>query len=345
MRIFFRFIILILTIQAVPATQIVETDHVKPFRIRVDKERIFISEGAQISVYSKETFKLLSRFGKAGEGPGEFKLLPEFGPELDVSSGRILATSLGKITLISYDGKFLAEKNTSKLGRVELFRPLGDRYAGNAFQFEDKKIWNVINIYDKELKTSKTINKIPFHMKRGEKFNPITRGIYLPNFYISGGKIWVGGALYKDNIRLHDENGRILLDIDPAIERVKFTEKDKQGYIDSYMINADYKLHYERLKQRFLYPDYFPLWQNFIPVDGKIYIQTFARDEQNGTNEFYIYDFGGNYLRTVRLPLTEYFDFTPDPYYIYDNRLYQLSNNYDDEVIELRITEIDQRDR
>jgi hypothetical protein len=338
--IFICFAIIIFTVNMFPVTTVIPTDHIKPFRIRVDDQRIFISEGAQISVYSRKNFKLIFRFGKAGEGPGEFKLLPEFGPEMDVGSGKILATSMGKITLISFEGKFISEKNTSELGRVELFRPLGEKYAGNALTVQDKKIWNVINIYDKDLKNPRTIHRIPFHMKRGEPFNPITRGLYLPNFYISAGRIWVGGALYRDNILMYDDTGKLIRDLDPEIEKVKFTTKDKQGWIDSYMINADYKREYERLKHLFLYPDYFPLWQNFILEGDKLFIQTFARNDKDGTNRFYIYDTGGKFLKTVWLPLTEYFDFTPDPYYIHDNMLYQLSNNFETEIIELRITPI-----
>ncbi len=339
-RIIILFLILFSSIQLIPATKIIETDHLKPFRIRVGDERIFISEGPQISVYSKDDFKLLSRFGKAGEGPGEFKLLPEFGPEIDISSGKILATSMGKISLFSFEGKQFMEKNISALGRPELFRIFGNKFAGNVFKVENKKIWNVINIYNEDLKTSITINRIPFHIKRGGKFNPITRGLYLPNFYISDKTIWVGGALYKGNILAYDDTGKLILDLNPEIEKVKFTDKDRQGWIDSYMVNADYKREYERLKKRFIYPDNFPLWQNFIIVDGKLYIQTFARNDKDGTNKFFLYDTEGNLLKTIWLPLTEYFDFTPDPYYISGHKLYQLSNNYENETIELRITDI-----
>ncbi len=335
-------LILFLSIQLIPATKIIETDHLKPFRIRVGEQRIFISEGPQISVYSKNDFKLLTRFGKGGEGPGEFKLLPEFGPEIDINSGQILATSMGKISLFTFEGKQIMEKNISALGRPELFRIIGDKFAGNVFKVENKNIWNVINIYDKDFKTSITINKIPFHMKRGEKFNPIARGLYLPNFYVSDKKIWVGGALYKGNILAYDDKGKSILDLNPDIQKVKFTDRDRQGWIDSYMVNADYKREYERLKKRFQYPEYFPLWQNFILTDGKLYIQTFARNDKAGTNKFYVYNTKGNFIKSVWLPLTEYFDFNPDPYYISGNKLYQLSNNYEEETIELRITDMKQ---
>jgi len=332
-------LILFSSIQLIPATKIIETDHLKPFRIRVGAQKIFISEGPQISVYSKNDFKLLTRFGKAGEGPGEFKLLPEFGPEIDINSGQILATSMGKISLFTFEGKQIMEKNIAALGRPELFRVIGDKFTGNVIKVEKKNIWNLINLYDKDFNTLTTINRMPFHMKRGGKFNPITRGIYLPNHYIADKMIWVGGTLYKDNILAYDDRGQLISDLNPEIDKVKFNEGDKQGWIDSYMVNADYKREYERLKNRFLYPDYFPLWQNFIITDGKLFIQTFARNDKNGTNKFYIYDTKGKFLKNAWLPLTEYFDFTPDPYYISGGKLYQLSNNYEDETIELRITE------
>lgn len=339
-RTFIIIILVLFTIHTAAETKIITTDHIKPFRIRVDSQRIVISEGARISVYSKKDFKLRAQFGKAGEGPGEFKLLPEFAPEIDLSSGNILATSMGKITLITFEGEFLWEKNVSHLGRVELFRILGDIYTGNVFQVKEKKIWNAVNTYDKDLGAQTTVHRIPFHIQRGEKFIPITRGLYLPNFYVSGNIIWAGGALYKDNIMAYDAKGKLLREINPDIPKVRFTDSDKQGWIDSYMINADYKREYERLKKRFLYPEYFPLWQNFIIVNRKIYIQTFARNDKEGTNKFYIYNFDGKLQKTLWLPLSEYFDFNPDPYYINGEKLYQLSNNYDEETIELKISDI-----
>lgn len=337
--------ILIIILAAFPiysAQKVIVTDHTKPFRIRVDEKRIFVAEGPQISIYTKDNFKLISRFGKAGEGPGEFKLLPEFSPEIDINSDKLLATSMSKITIFSKSGKFIREINISHLRQPLLFRKTGNKLIGHLFKFENKQIWNAVNIYDAELKNSKTINTIPFHMKRGAKFNPITRGIYLPNFYISDSSILVGGDLDKNNILIYNLDGKLIRELNPVIDKVKFTKKDKKGWIDSYMINADYKREYERLKERFLYPEYFPLWQNFISDGKNIYIQTFARNENDGTNKYYIYDLKGDLIKSVWLPLTEYFDFAPDPYYIYDSKLYQLSNNYEEETIELKITDINQ---
>ena len=46
----------------------------KPNRIYLDQDRIYITERTKVFVYSLKDYKLINTFGKQGEGPGEFKI-------------------------------------------------------------------------------------------------------------------------------------------------------------------------------------------------------------------------------------------------------------------------------
>jgi hypothetical protein len=336
-------LILILCLTTIPitATQKVPLkDMYKPFRIRVCQDKIYIGQEATIHIFSAKDYKPIKKFGKKGEGPGEFKLLPERSPEMDVQSNLLLATSMGKLSLYSKDGQLIKEvKLTSN--RSQLFRRLGEKFIGEGFLIRDNIIYQSVDMYNSHLLKTKEIHKHPFYIQRNQKYNPIERGIYLPNFYIYKQKIYVGGAIGQGKFHIFDKNGEALYTLSPSFERVPFTARDKQGWIDSYMLNDAYKAEYERRKHRFLYPDYFPLWQNFVVADGFIYVQSYKRDEKDQGNEFYILDLQGKLLKKLWLPLAEGMDFNPSPYIIGNHKLYQLVEDSDTEEWALHISEIE----
>ncbi len=104
-------IVLLLIVSVLLTAKIVPMPNlVKPFRIRADNDKLFIGEGATIYIYSAADFTLLAKFGRAGEGPREFKLYPEESPDFDVQSGKLLAVSIGKISFYTKAGTFIKEK-------------------------------------------------------------------------------------------------------------------------------------------------------------------------------------------------------------------------------------------
>ena len=331
--------VLSFTANSIGAAQIVPLDLFKPFRIRCDGERIFIGQEAVIYVYSAADYKLLTKFGKAGEGPQEFKLFPEFSPDFDVHADTLVAFSIGKVSFFSKEGKFLDEKKLKSGGNHQFYRKLGDQLLGERFQrHSDKTIYKAVTIFDADLNPVKEVFRYKNIAQFGKQFNPIERGLYIPNFYIHDNKIFIGGEVYADTIHVFDTAGSALYTIRPQLDKVKFTEADKKGYIDSFALYPD---QYERLKNRLKYPDYFPLWQNFIVTDHRIYVQTYKRNREDTGNEVVIFTLTGELLKRVWLPFDEYFDFTPCPYTIQDKKLLQCVDNEDEDVWELHITPIE----
>jgi hypothetical protein len=332
-------IILLLTASCMLATKIVPLDLFKPFRIRCDGERIFIGQEAVIYVYSANDYQLLSKFGKPGEGPQEFKLFPEYSPDFDVHSDVLVASSIGKVSLFTKEGKFLDEKKVTEGGPLQFYRKLGDKLLGERIlRASDKIIYRVIFIFDENVKPVKEVFRYKHYAQQGKQYSPIERGLYLPNFFIHDHKIFIGGEIGPDTIHVFDATGKSLYTIQPQMDKVKFTEADKQGYIESY---ANYPQFYERLKRRFKYPEYFPLWQNFIVADKRIYVQTYKRNKEDTKNEVAIFTLKGELIKRVWLPFDEYFDFTPCPYIIHNKKLYQCVDNEDEDRWELHIINID----
>ncbi|UCH97379.1 MAG: hypothetical protein JSV88_11150 [Candidatus Aminicenantes bacterium] len=321
------------------AAKIVPLDLFRPFRIRCDGEKIFIGQEAVIYVYRAKDYKLLTKFGKAGEGPREFKLFPEYSPDFDVHSDVLVAFSIGKVSLFTKQGKFLDEKKIIDGGPVQFYRKLGDKLLGERFlRDNDKTVYRGVIIFDANLKPVKEVFRYKHYAQQGKQYSPIERGLYIPNFYIYDNKIFIGGEIGTGSIHVFDTTGKALYTIQPQLDKVKFTETDKQGYIKSF---TNYPQFYERLKRRFKYPDYFPMWQNFIVADKRIYVQTYKRNKEDSKNEVVIFTLKGELIKRVWLPFDEYFDFTPCPYIIHNKKLYQCVDNEDEDRWELHITDID----
>jgi hypothetical protein len=334
------FFVLLITTSFILATKVIPLDLYKPFRIRTDGEKIFIGQGAEIFIYSANDYKLLKKFGKAGEGPREFKLRPEFSPDLDVHTDTLVATSIGKVSFFKKNGKFLHEKKVTGIGFSQFYRKLGDKLVGERFLSEKANLYRAVSIYDSNLNKKKEIFRYKHYIQRGKQYNPIERGLYIPNFYIHDHKIYIGGKIDSGTIHVFNTDGNHLYNIQPKLEKVKFTEADKKGWIDSCLSNSEYARQYERIKNRFKYPDYFPLFQNFIVADRRIYIQTYKRDKTDTKNEFYILTLKGELIKRIWLHLEEYFDFTPFIYTIHGGKLYQVVENQEEDRWELHISEV-----
>lgn len=334
--------ILILLVIPVHGNQVFQLpDLVKPFRVNVDESHIYIGDGPQIYIFAQKDFKLVKRFGRAGEGPQEFKLFPEFSPELDIQKDGILVNSLNKVSLFLKNGDFLWEKKSPGYVLEHFNRLWGDKIVGQRVERDSEILYLVIKLYDRDFSDELEIHRHPYYLKWG-KYNPIHRGIYISNFYVYGDRLFVGGAVDTGTIHVFDKAGKKSYEIKPGLDRVPFTEQDRQGWIDSYMSNDEFKQLYERRKKWFAYPEYFPLFQNFIVADNRIYIQTYKRNDTAGTNELLVLDLTGKVLKKLWIPLVEFWDFSPNPYTIGDGRLYQVVENQETEEWELHVIRIEQ---
>ena len=120
-------------------------DLMRPTRIMVDDNRIFVVEVPHILIYSLENHTLIKKFGGRGEGPMEFmgnnlNLLPY--PD------HIIVNSQGKITYWSKEGEFIKEVKCPFAAGVE---PCEDVFVSLGFRArtdDDPFNYQTIDVYD-----------------------------------------------------------------------------------------------------------------------------------------------------------------------------------------------------
>lgn len=302
----------------------------KPYEIQVDKDRLYITEGPVIFIFSAKDFKLIKKFGKRGEGPQEFKL----NQGTDVVGLHILpdylqVNSLGRISFFNKDGTF---KRVMMNTGGDWFQPVGKNYVGIQRLYDKTNTrFRIFNLYDEKCKKLKEIyrEKDGIQIRRNE-FNPIS---WFPISYRTyKDKIFIDSREKK--ILVYDQDGKKLYDIIIDDELLPVTSDDKARYKRYYEKEDPYWRNYwPRLKSMVKWPSHFPLIMNYHVKENKIFILTFKKKDDNA--EFLILDLKGKLLQKVFLPLKKIDLLDYYPYTIDEGRLFQLIENQETENWEL----------
>ena len=279
------------------------TEFVYPFNIVIDGERLFISEGVTVFIYSLEDYRQIKKFGKEGEGPGEVLLRRQGGnTEILLSTTRdfLIVGTWGKVIYFTKDGEFVKEKRTELAGNW--LKPLGDSFVGRKYFREPDALFHGIVLWDANLNKIKNVYK-HIHGLQGarKKFNPLT--VEPADCTVADNKIFViDGEMSK--IMVYNKNGNILFTVTPRIDDkpVPFTEKDKKRLIDSFKFNPLWGRFYKRRPDLFEFPTHYPLLVMYdldIPAK-KIYLKTYK--VENNKQKWLVYDFNGKFINERYLP-------------------------------------------
>jgi hypothetical protein len=297
-----------------------------PFSICVDSDRLYISEGVTVFIYSLKDFRLVKKFGKEGEGPGEV-LLNRRGANTDIAlfleKDLLIISTRGKVIYFSKDGDFVKEVKTEAAGRW--LAPLGELFVGTKYIREKDGLYHSVIIYDSNLKKVKEIYK-HIHGWQGTKreFNPLT--VDQAAFDICDDKVFViDGA--RTMIRIYDKKGKLLTSIIPEVELVPFTEENKKDMIEGYKRVEFWRILYESKKHLFKFPKYYPpiRWFFLDPVAKKVYLKTEKIENEKRT--WLVYDFNGKLIKKISLPI--------GLLRFYNGTYYRLLENEEEEVWEL----------
>jgi hypothetical protein len=305
----------------------------KPNTIQLDDNQIYITEEASIYIYSLDTFKQVKKFGKVGEGPQEFRILPQLPLIINVSTDRIIVNSLGKVSRFTKKGEFISEEKV-KAGFVFNLLPLGKYLAGQGVSQENNVRYRTINIYDREL------NKLTEVCRAEDNFQGPGQGFKVVNtafvHQIMGKRLLI--ARSRDFIiNVYDWNGKELSPITMDYKLVKLKQKDREDIEE--FINTDPSIkQFSELLKPIHYPNEFPAILTMFSTDEKLYVMTWRRENQQ--NEFFIFDQDGKLLKKSFIPLAYRNAILPAPFAIKNNKLYQLKENEDTEEWELHINDI-----
>jgi len=301
----------------------------KPNYMAVDGNRIYIADGAAVSIYSLTDFAPIKKFGREGDGPQEFKRRITF---MDAQGDLLYLISPGKASYFTKDGTFKNEFRT--LSPDMKVKPLGEGFAGGRMINENNVLYISIGIYDAGLKKIKELHKQAMEVQVGGKGTKVFAHV-LP-FHVSGDLLFiVGGEDFV--IEVLDKTGNKQCTITYDYKRLKVTDADKDRVMDFLKTNPETAPYLEMLKP-IIFPDYFPAVQNYYIADGKVYVFTYKRDE--GKSEYFIFDTKGKFVKRSVIPYAFISPVDEYPAAIKDGKLYQLIENEETEGWDLHINEI-----
>ena len=304
-----------------------EISHPKTMSIKGD--RLFISEKITIFIYSLKDLKLQKKFGKEGEGPGEFKLPHgETGVKIDVNDKFILVNSAAKLSYYSHDGEFIKEKKVPPLIYVI---PVKNYFVGNCLSQTGGQFPNLsVCLFDKNFNKKETLLEtgVPFGM--GAK-------IMMPsyNFKYSIYKDRIFISVGKENIliKVLDNEGKELYEIKKEVKPLPMKKKFKDKVLHFYRTDPGYKNFWDYFKRYLYFPKYFPGLKSF-EIDGdRVYIQT--HNEKNNQFEWIIFDLTGKEIKKVFLPTGNGSPIALPPFTFSEGKYYYLQENEENETWEL----------
>jgi hypothetical protein len=317
----------------------------KPNSITVDKNHVYITDQGTISIYSLKDFKLEKAFGKKGEGPGEFKLLPQdkIGLRIVVNNEYIMVNSMGRVSFFTKTGEFKDQFNL--IEPVQFLKPLGTKFVGFKRMRYDNILFIAINLY--ALKDTKPKGvRIEKEIWRKEHYGQKNH-IDCLRLAMATKEESMRGALYQvynnhvfvegnnNEIHVFDDAGNKQYTIRHEYERIKVPDSFKQKVMAFF--EKRYPKIYRMARHQGKFPEYFPV-RYFHVADNKIYVLTFKN--RDNKSEFYLLDVKGKFLKKIMVLFAEAEFLQAYPYTINNGQLYQLQDNPDTGEWELHIHEV-----
>ena len=304
----------------------------KPDGIAVDDQQIYIAEVATIYILSRDG-KLKKKFGKRGEGPEEFLVVPNLPLNITCRPDDLVIGSFGKVSYYSKDGVYKREKKVGAGLFNGLFRPIGDGFVGMRVTSKDNIAYVSVTLFDASLKPGAELYKFPATNKAGKRvllrqafdFRPYKNQIFTTGkeglsvdvMDASGKKLY--GISYKD------------------YKKRKITSKDIENMKKTLKLML--RGQYDQFKNLFVYPtDYFPAVQSIEVTGDVLYVLTWNMQDEK--NVVFLFDLKGKFLKKAIIPFYMMDAFRPWPFVIFKEQIFQIFENEDDEEWELHITSI-----
>lgn len=315
----------------------------KPNSITVDKDQVYITDQGTISIYSLKDFKLKKTFGKTGEGPGEFKLLPQdkIGLRIVVHNDYIIVNSINRLSFFTKTGEF--KDQFYLIDPVQFLKPLGTKFVGFKGINYDDILFIAINLYAPKNAKPKVV-KIEKEIWRKEHYGQMSHIPDCLRLAMALKEESRRGALYQvynnhvfiegnnNEIHVFDDSGNKQYTIHHDYEKIKVPDSFKQKVMAFF--EKRYPTIYRMAQHQGKFPDYFPI-RYFHASDNKIYVLTFKN--QDNKSEFYLLDVKGKFLKKVMVPFADVEFLQAYPYTINNGQLYQLQENPDAGEWELHI--------
>jgi len=339
-KIVFILVLLTLSFGIVQSESYRLNEILNPDSIFVSKEKIYITEGATIYIYSKKNIKYLGKFGKKGEGPGEINgsRMGRVSFTINTVGNSIFIHNRSKVIFYTKDGQFIREKRLAG-GIIRGLLPVGNNFVARSFKIgKDRSRTESISIYDKNFKKiSEVTGKAEKKFERGSFFK-IYFEVSIFNMRSSENRIFLNNTK-EFIINKYDQNGKNLKPIIIKYDLINVSVNQKSKIKNYYKNESRFSKFWERIKTRFDIANQYPAIKKFFVSNNKIYIQTYKRTPKG--DEFYILDTNNGKVLNKRIFPIGIANIIEDfPYYIDGKKIYNLLENEDEEEWELVITAI-----
>lgn len=337
---FFSVLLLTLSIPAVELPEIM-----KPSTICIADSKLYIIDGSEVHFYTM-TGEHLGKFGKKGEGPGEFVSTLYYPNKIAATKDKLLVESLNKISYFTFKGKFIKDiKKPVVLNNVTI---AGKNFvARKVIQSTQKDSKSTVSIYDSKFNKIKDLYEQNFPQQNhdgkrkldlGQDFlmfvvhdNKIfversPEGLLFDVFDFSGNKLYtIGdgskGTIVNDSMKAVLENR---LRYDPQIQK-QMTQR-KRTWKDM------------KKNMKLVFPENLPAVQNFYIAGNRIFVQNSLVKE--GEAHFVIMDLKGQQIAEKKMKVYEPASFMAKLMGIKfsvckGNNIYYIQENEDTETWEL----------
>jgi len=267
----------------------------QPAGVAVWGDEVFILEGATVFVFSLDDLRLLRKFGREGQGPGEVEITPWLKNILYVFNDNVVIDSVNKVVMFSQSGTLIKE-----LRRSEQFTqmiPVGKNFAAKkrAFFEKEKMVYSTINWYDPDSQKIRELYRQPF-AAQGKKIDMIPDSVH---FAVYEDKIFIEESPKGFYIEVFDHNGEMIYAIQKDFEKISVQaahkrEAEKLMSVDPFMSNAPGGWKELKKTMNLNYPDLFPAISDMVIADNKIYVQTYKKLSQR--RQYIVLDLKGNEL-------------------------------------------------
>lgn len=270
--------------------------HLIPDGLQVDKDHFYITEGSVISIHSMKDLSLLARFGKRGEGPGEFKgrIFP------DVSGPEILVSSQGRVSFFSKQGKYLREVPVTS-GRwftpLDGFSIMAGYYSG---MNKDGIRISGVYLFNKDFNRLKPVrtHKSIAQSEKGKGWHLFAKTYIYP--YVCGSRIIVAADV-DFRIGIFDREGNPVKQVQREYKRVVFTEQNRKKVLDFYRTHPSTAPEYHWWKKNIHFPEKFPAVRKIYTAEDRFYVRTYR--EKEGRHEFFVFTCDGDFINQVYLKI------------------------------------------
>lgn len=302
----------------------------RPDLMALGNDRLYISEKTTIYIYSMKDFKLIKAFGKAGEGPQEFSVVPFGAPMIYTPyENKIYVSHNARVSIFTKDGDYIEE---FRVPPFSVFVPFLKNYVANGTSANEKNEQLLaVNLYDSKINKLKELYLSDMKVGPSGSFNfPFTSFVYVPY----KDKVYVVIGKEGFCIDVFDNQGKKLYRIKKPYNELKLPEEYKTNTLNWFKTAPNYKQYFDFFKERISFKEKYPAIQYIAVKDDRIYVVTYAKKNEN--TECIILDLKGKELKRIFVPLPIYYGIEFYTRNDFDNKtFYYIMENEEDESWEL----------